>query len=146
MSFKQFLDYYSYFCQYLCNYQLHYDIFGSKRVNQLIILYPHTTHLIINSSLISSMVSYIIRNKFGSERTKLGSERTHLGSERTHLGSERTHLGSEHTYLGSERTYLGSERTNKYFKPQIYLDKQVFDQYFYVMQKLSKSGYYIVPV
>ena len=34
MSFKQFLDYYSYFCQYLCNYQLNYDIFGSKRVKK----------------------------------------------------------------------------------------------------------------
>ena len=55
------------------------------------------------------------------------------------LGSERTHLGSERTYLGSERTHLGSERTNKYFKPQRYLYKHVFDQYCYVMQKLSKS-------
>ena len=35
MSFRQFLDYYSYFCQYLCNYQLHCDIFGSKRVKVL---------------------------------------------------------------------------------------------------------------
>ena len=32
MSFSQFLDYFSYFCQYLSNYQLNYDIFGSKRV------------------------------------------------------------------------------------------------------------------
>ena len=34
-SFRQFFDYFSYFCQYLCNYQLHYDIFGSKRVNDI---------------------------------------------------------------------------------------------------------------
>ena len=48
-------------------------------------------------------------------------------------------LGSERTHLGSERTYLGSERTNKYLKPQRYLYKHIFDQYCYVMQKLSKS-------
>ena len=35
LSFSQFLEYFSYFCQYLSNYQLHYDIFGSKRVNWL---------------------------------------------------------------------------------------------------------------
>ena len=33
MSFRQFLDKFSYFHQYLGNYQLHIDIFGSKRVN-----------------------------------------------------------------------------------------------------------------
>ena len=38
LSFRQFLNYFSYFCQYLCNYQLHYDIFGRKRVNSNFIL------------------------------------------------------------------------------------------------------------
>ena len=45
MSFKQFLDYFPYFCQYLSNYQLHCDIFGSKR--DIFILFKHVIQILV---------------------------------------------------------------------------------------------------